>query len=133
MKSIVAIALLVICEVAIAGGSRTPSKALVSFAECRRTLPLKTETYVEAKCAGADPAGLVGSWHKGLVESIGYPSWCLIAGQMETDGKKCFGGVHELGYSYYVMPTNTVGGGPELSITLDKQGQVVQAKWVYSQ
>lgn len=131
MRMLAGLTLLLASATAFAGRPG-PKDPLEAFSSCKRSLPAQSKTYVEAKCVGQDPSGLVGRLHKELVEFVGYPDWCLKDGQTETDGMKCFM-VTDIAYSYYVVPLNTVGGGPELMITLSKEGRVTGAKWSHSQ
>jgi hypothetical protein len=109
-----------------------PPLSLRELAACRQALPSSTKKYVETSCHGRDVSSLVGMWRKELDESLGKPSWCNTKETIAIEAKSCIYST-ELGYSFYVLPRNSLGGGPELVVALDGKDRVTSAKWVFTQ
>jgi hypothetical protein len=85
-------------------------------------------------CAMQDVTILVGVSRSDLLGSLGPPTFCYGAThQIALWSDPVCRAALELGYSFYRLCRNCIGGGPELVVQLDSAGAVGSLRWVHTQ
>jgi hypothetical protein len=78
---------------------------------------------------------LVGVTRTRFLEALGHPAcgrWASEPGTQHYERLPCEE-ARELEYSFYYLPDNYVGGGPELIVEFDERGVCNSARWMRSQ
>ncbi len=123
--------------VSCSGGTTTPKDGqrttlLMELRKCLDELPLTVSTYTVAPCAGRDVTLLDGVPADTLLKALGEPTWCRAGDGLNfLDRGDCLRS-QGWGYSFYRLPSSTLGGGPELTVNFDRNKKA-KAGWTQTQ
>jgi hypothetical protein len=95
---------------------------------CLEELPAAGDAGVTSPCGGKDVRILSGIQVDVLVKELGEPTWCAAA-----DGLNKCKSSKRWGWSFYRLPKNSVGGGPELVCELDETKKCFAMRWVVTE
>jgi hypothetical protein len=95
---------------------------------CFEELSAAVDAPVTSPCGGKDVSILSGIQVDVLVRELGEPIWCSAAGGLN----KCKSS-KRWGWSFYRLPKNSVGGGPELVCELDETKKCFAMRWVVTE
>ena len=77
---------------------------------------------------------LLGTTQSQLRAALGAPHTCRKKQSTESDGNRSLAAPCQTDddwfYSFYHLPAGAVGGGPELLLQFDNEGNCVSARWV---
>ena len=125
----------VIFSAALAASNPSPGQLslLQGFRVCLDEVAAHTKS--PSPCAMRDPTSLIGVSRTDLLNTLGQPTFCIPkpGAYLPWRFAECRGAQVDIGYSFYRLPENWVGGGPELMFFFDSNGAVQVARWMYSQ
>ena len=100
---------------------------------CRREME-SHKLYYESPCAKMDVSGLVGASRAQIFRALGLPSYCIMAKDPYADWSDaaCCTATG-VGYLFYMMGKDVIGGGPQLELQFDAARMVRSAKWIWTQ
>ena len=115
------------------GGEEVSGEALLhELQRCLKDLPAATKNPVHSECTGRDVSSLGTVSRDTLLAKLGQPTWGLAADTHSyLDLRDCFRS-NEWGYSFYRLPPQSLGGGPELVFQFSADGTTT-AKWLHTQ
>ena len=81
---------------------------------------------------------LPGATRSELLEALGQPDYCIEKEVLGEGGNTrpivpCRPGNDDLVYSFYRLPANSLGGGPELHLTFGDGGKCNASHWIHTQ
>jgi hypothetical protein len=108
---------------------------MTQLRRCLEEIPAVVDSPVTSPCGGRKVDILSGMQIDVLVNELGDPTWCRSASGLNyLHGSECKPSKQrQWAWSFYRLPENTVGGGPELICDLDSAGHCATVKWILTQ
>lgn len=79
-----------------------------------------------------DVSSLVGVERSRVKHGLGTPTGCIERGESTSHSAECEI-ADEWWYSFYRLPSRTLGGGLELVLSFDDKDRCASARWLHSQ
>jgi hypothetical protein len=118
-------------------GTITPVQEtlLSELAACLRSLSARVKSTLVSQCAEKDATPLIGIARATLANRLGRADWCEPGptGQFLPWSDRVCARAPIWGYSFYRLPTDAIGGGPEVRLAFDETQRTASASWVHTQ
>src|SRR5262245_531073 len=117
-----------------AGSIETSQGRAVILAElrkCRDALPVESNTPFSSPCANRDVSALDGVSKAEIESALGRPDLVASSGSV-TSAQGAYERAATWSYSFYRLPVDYLGGGPELLFEFNSN-DVARAKWVHTE
>jgi hypothetical protein len=118
------------CSSTVPRGRLLPQDALIRTLQERRGKIRAASPSEDLRFpADLDPSPLVGIGIDSLQAALGTPDYCWTEGPLDPP-------CQERGrwmYAFHHLPENSLGGGPELALSIGSSRRVDSARWVFTQ
>jgi hypothetical protein len=109
--------------------AETQAKLLQKLSQCLNEIPRTSPQALFSPCAKLDLTPLNGIARANLLGVLGPPTLCTLVNVPK--GPDCPSQNNQ--WSFYSLPPNTQGGGPELTCEVDKMKRCAVVRWIYSE
>jgi len=100
--------------------------------QCREELRLVASTPVESACANRSVYPLNGLTRSEVAAALGDADWWVGTDGLITLDTQLYRESRTWGYSFYRLPEDSLGGGPELTFEFDGHARA-KVSWLWSQ
>ena len=108
-------------------------QSLHELNQCRKALT-PSDTKIVSPCANRNMNNIVGVSKSELLKALGNPDFCLTSNnQVHPWQEKVCSTALNIGYMFYRLPEDMIGGGPQLVFTIGSEKQGVAVAWKRSQ